>query len=73
LQLLSAGHDHATAGAELGVPAGQAFLIATGRPADGTDTAAQALGGVPAFNPLTKAHVMPWVRERARRELKGGR
>ncbi len=36
-QLLDRGVDYATAGRQLGVPPGQAYLIATGRAADGGD------------------------------------
>src|ERR1700761_4292306 len=34
--LLDAGLDYEAAGQRLGIPAGQAYLIATGRPADGS-------------------------------------
>ena len=36
--LLGEGLDYAAAGRRLGIPAGQAYLIATGVPADGSDT-----------------------------------
>jgi Hemerythrin HHE cation binding domain len=38
LRLYQQHGDYRAAGAELGIPAGQAFLVATGRPADGGDT-----------------------------------
>ena len=37
-QLLGQGLDYQAAGRRLGIPAGQAYLIATGVPADGSDT-----------------------------------
>lgn len=41
-ELLDQGLDHAAAGRQLGVPAGLAHLIATGVPADGSDTITEA-------------------------------
>ena len=78
--LLDEGHSFQTAARELGLSAGATFMLATGVPADGSDapTAEQAawmpastqhLVGVPAFNPTSDPHVLPWVRERAAREL----
>jgi hypothetical protein len=64
--LLDGGHSYETAARELGIPAGLAFMLATGRPADGS---AQHLVNPPAYNPTRKDSVMEWVRERARREL----
>jgi hypothetical protein len=83
LVLLDGGHSYETAGRELHIPAGQAFMIATGLPADGSDVpsaeerarkpllegSSQQLVNPPAFNPTGKPHVLPWVRERAAREL----
>ncbi len=83
LELLDGGHSYESAGRELHIPAGQAFMIATGRPADGSDSvsaqerarppllagSSQQLVNPPAFNPTGKPHVLPWVRERAGREL----
>jgi hypothetical protein len=84
--LLDGGHTYETAARELGIPAGQAFMIATGLPADGGDGPApeelrekrllpgssQHLVNPPPFNPTRNAKVMPWVRARAARELRSG-
>lgn len=67
--LLSEGHSYQTAGRTLGIPPGQAFMIATGRPAETED---QALVNPPHMNPTRKASVIRWVQERAARELTGG-
>jgi hypothetical protein len=81
--LLDQGHSYETAARELGIPAGQAFMIATGLPADGgTVPAPEELAGKrvlpgssqhlvnpPPYNPTRKESVMEWVRDRARREL----
>jgi hypothetical protein len=86
LKLLEEGHTYETAGRELGIPAGQAYMIATGLPADGSDVPApeeledkpvlpgssQHLVNPPAFNPTRKQHVLDWVHERAARELSPG-
>ena len=82
-ELLHAGHSYETAARELAIPAGQAFMIATGLPADGSDApspeelaakgvteaSTQHLVNPRPFNPTGKDHVLPWVRERAKREL----
>lgn len=82
-QLLSEGHSYETAASELGIAPGEAFLIATGLPADGADDphpdelagkpgipdSPQHLSNPPVFNPTTNATVPGWVRERAGREL----
>lgn len=87
LELLDAGHSYETAARVLRIPAGQAFMIATGLPADGSGTplppklanepplpaSSQQLVNPPPYNPTRKPHVMEWVRERARRELEHGR
>ncbi|MDG6107129.1 hypothetical protein Daura_32335 [Dactylosporangium aurantiacum] len=79
LALLARGYDYPRAGAELGVPAGQAYLTATGRPADGSGTAAdvdadrpgilltssQQLTNPPAANPTADPTVHAWIRRRA--------
>jgi hypothetical protein len=86
LELLREGHTYETAARELQIPAGQAFMIATGLPADGGDAPApeelaskavlqgssQHLVNPPPFNPTRKPHVVEWVKRRAARELKGG-
>ncbi|UTI63029.1 hypothetical protein NBH00_16885 [Paraconexibacter antarcticus] len=84
--LLDQGHSYETAGRTLGIPPGQAFMIVTGLPADGSDAPApedlasrralpgssQHLVNPPAMNPTRKASVMAWVQGRAARDLKGG-
>jgi hypothetical protein len=86
-ELLDRGHSYEMAARELHIPAGQAYMIATGLPADGGDTHSpeelrdeplppggpQQLVGPPALNPTRNARVMEWVRARAARDLKGGR
>jgi hypothetical protein len=83
-ELLDAGHTYETAARELGIPAGLAYMIVTGMPADGSDAyspqelaaarslpgSSQHLLGVPAMNPTRHEHVDSWVAERARRELR---
>jgi hypothetical protein len=85
--LLDEGHSYETAARELGIPAGLAFMIVTGLPADGSDVpseeelaskrvlegSSQQLVNPPPFNPTRNAEVMEWVRERAARELERGR
>ncbi|HEV7563392.1 MAG TPA: hypothetical protein VGO24_07805 [Solirubrobacterales bacterium] len=83
LRLLDAGHSYETAASELGIGPGLAFMIATGRPADGSDVpseeelaskrvlegSSQQLVNPPASTPTRNREVMAWVRERAEREL----
>ena len=83
LDLLHEGHSFQTAARELKIPPGQAYLIATGLPADGSDSphpeelrdkpvlsgSSQQLVGAPPFNPTGDDAVAPWVSERAAREL----
>ena len=73
--------DYQAAGKQLGVPAGQAYLVATGLPADGGDTfppehsdqpgvltgSTQALvyAGQQVRNPTTKPGVRDWIKQRA--------
>lgn len=73
--------DYQAAGKQLGIPAGQAYLVATGLPADGGDTfppehtgqpgvlaeSTQALiyGGQQVRNPTTKPDVHDWIKQRA--------
>lgn len=85
-ELLDRGHSYETAARELHIPAGRAYMIATGRPADGGTTpspeeprnqtllpgSAQQLVNPPALHPTRNARVMDWVKQRAARELKGG-
>jgi hypothetical protein len=70
VELLESGHSYESAGTLLGVPAGQAFMIATGAPADGSDGhPRQELVNPRAHNPTRDERVLAWVRERAQREL----
>lgn len=87
LELLEHGHSYETAATELGLPAGQVFMIATGLPADGGDAPApdelqnkrllpgspQQLVNPPAVNPTRSEAVIRWVQSRAARELRHGR
>ncbi len=87
LELLDHGHSYETAARELGLPAGQVFMIATGLPADGSDTptpeelknrrllpgSSQHLVNPPVFNPTRNEEVIEWVQARAAGELKQGR
>ena len=73
-ELLDQGLDHAAAGRRLGIPPGLVHLIATGVPADGSDTitesdrlrtgalrASQVLVQPPAVNPLSSEAVRAWI------------
>lgn len=86
LGLLREGHDYESAARALGIPAGRAFMIATGLPADGGDVpppeelaskrvlegSSQHLVNPPPHNPTRNPEVMEWVRRRAARELRAG-
>ena len=67
--------DYVAAGAALGIPPGQAHLIATGAPADNSEgrrstmSSPQRLVNAAQHNPLRKEHVVDWVRQRAARDL----
>ena len=76
-RLLGDGLDFQAAGRKLGIPPGQAYLIATGIPADGGDTitadeakrpgflpSSQHLANPPQENPTTKDSVAAWLRAR---------
>jgi hypothetical protein len=83
LALLDEGHSYETAANVLHVPAGQAFMIATGVPADGSDAlhpdeerekrmlpgSSQHLVNPPPFNPKRNADVTDWVKQRAAHDL----
>jgi hypothetical protein len=69
LQLLERGETYDTVGQALGIAPGKAYMIATGRPADGAPDGDQSLVNPPPHNPTRKPLVADWVRERARREL----
>jgi hypothetical protein len=78
-ELLDSGMDYEAAGRRLGIPAGQAYLIVTGVPADGSDTipdgtreesryllsSSQRLSNPPAHNPVSKDSVRRWMAARA--------
>ncbi len=86
LELLDLGHSYETAAGALHIPAGQAFMIATGLPADGSDVplpeelaakpvlsgSPQQLVNPPAVNPARKQHVIDWVKQRAAHDLRRG-
>jgi hypothetical protein len=85
-QLLERGFGYEAAARELQIPAGQAFMIATGLPADASDppspeqlaeqpswpSSSQQLVNPPAVNPKRDRRVLDWVESRAARELRGG-
>ncbi|WP_067185164.1 hypothetical protein [Microtetraspora niveoalba] len=85
LALLSQGHGYDEIAGILGIPAGQAYLVATGIPADGGDTVTAAQrerpGVLPSrtqrlvnpreVNPTGRGDVREWIRERARRDHPG--
>jgi hypothetical protein len=75
--LLDSGLDYEAAGRRLGIPPGQAYLIATGVPADGSDTitedeakrpgflpSSQQLANPPHDNPTTRDSVAAWLKAR---------
>jgi hypothetical protein len=80
--LVAAGHDYAEIGRALGIPAGQAYLIMTGMPADGGEQprageepegflgSPQHLVYPPAENPTARAAVRAWTARRAA-EMRG--
>jgi len=73
-ELLDRGLDYAAAGRQLGIPPGQAYLIATGRAADGDDAppghpdgtlaASQHLANPPHDNPAASESVLGWIAAR---------
>lgn len=68
--LLDAGLDHAAVAERLGIPAGLAYMIATGGPADGSVSrgGSQALVNPPYENPTGKESVATWLKARAGRD-----
>jgi hypothetical protein len=84
--LLDSGHTFTTAARELGIAPGLAYMIATGMPADGSDTPApeelagqpappggsQQLVNPPTVNPVRRRMVLDWVHERATHDLNPG-
>ena len=84
LRLLDSGQTYEMAGRALHIPPGQAFMIATGLPADGSDSphpdelrdkpvlpgSSQHLVNPPPLNPTRSPRVIAWAQERAGRECK---
>ncbi|MFI6759728.1 hypothetical protein ACIBF5_11400 [Micromonospora sp. NPDC050417] len=82
LHLVDQGHGYPEIGRILGVSAGQAYLVATGIPADGSDTVTtrqrKRLGMLPSrsqrlvnpreVNPTHSERVHGWIRDRAKRD-----
>jgi len=74
-ELLERGLDYEAVGRQLGIPPGQAYLIATGRAADGSDAppghppgalaASQQLANPPHENPTSSQSVLDWIAARA--------
>ena len=72
-RLLDEGLSYEAAAERLGVPAGQAYMIATGRPADGSEIPAsqdaepdpggstQHLANPPHENPTSSQQVHDWI------------
>lgn len=83
VELLDLGHSYETAGRELGIPPGLAFMLVTGLPADGSEApppeelerrrvlpgSSQYLVNPSRLYPARKEQVMAWVKERAARDL----
>jgi hypothetical protein len=77
-ELVGRGLDYTAAGRELGISPGQAYMIATGLPADGSDAipdqvlaqrgdllaASQDLASPPHRNPAARAQVRAWMAAR---------
>jgi hemerythrin superfamily protein len=73
-ELLDRGLDYQAAGQQLGIPPGLAYLIATGRAADGGDAppghprealaASQHLANPPSGNPTSSESVLGWIAAR---------
>ena len=83
LGLLDRGRTYEELAPELGITAGQAYMIATGMPADGSmaltpeervrpgqlTESTQRLSNPPHVNPTVKPEVLRWIKERATRDL----
>ena len=86
LALLDDGRSFDAAARALGIAPGQAYMIATGLPADGSDTphpdelrdrpvaagSTQDLVNPTAHNPTRDETVIAWAKSRAARELDQG-
>lgn len=82
LGLVSRGRSYEQIGPELGITAGQAYLIATGVPADGSmalspedrvrpgvlQESTQRLSNPPHINPTVRPEILAWIKERAARD-----
>ncbi|HSO97393.1 MAG TPA: hypothetical protein VLP43_00440 [Solirubrobacteraceae bacterium] len=83
-KLVDQGLSYEAIGRELDIPPGQAFMIATGLPADGSDSphpdelrcrpvlpgSSQHLVNPRPQDPTRNEAVIDWVRQRAARELR---
>jgi hypothetical protein len=83
LGLVERGWTYEEAGSELGIASGQAYMIATGFPADGSMAlsaedrvrpgvlaeSTQRLSNPEQVSPTVQPRVLAWIRERAAREL----
>lgn len=86
LALVGSGHSYESAARSLGIPAGRAYLIATGVAADASDSphpeeshdapllagGSQDLVNPPPVTPTRDEQVIAWVKGRAARELVRG-
>lgn len=86
LGLVERGRSYDEAAADLGIAAGQAYMIATGTPADGSMAltpeergrpgvaaeSTQHLSNPEQVNPTVRPEVLAWVRQRAARDLGNG-
>jgi hypothetical protein len=63
-ELLDQGLDYRAAATELGIPVGQAYLIATGQPADGSGGPPALPASPPARNPARAQAVQAWIAAR---------
>ena len=86
LGLVERGRTYEEIGPELGITPGQAYMIATGLPADGSmalspeertrpgvlSESTQRLSNPEQVSPTVHPHVLAWIRERAARDLKKG-
>jgi len=59
--LVAQGLGYPEIGRRLGIPAGQAYLIGTGEPADGHAGNAQNLANPPHENPTSRQAVHDWI------------
>jgi hypothetical protein len=69
--LLDNGLDYAAVGQRLGIPPGQAYLIATGVPADGSGTIAEGEARRPGFLPSSQHLANPQMNRTAKDQTAG--